>query len=156
MRTHPTWNDICVGTAVIANRTMQRSLQIDVVVGITRGGLVPAVVFSHVFEIPMYPVNYSAKDGRGDNKNHDNILPFIGTPIPSGEGTVPSVPSLLVLDDICDSGRTLEDVAHFYRKQGHEVFTAALYYKEGASVQPDVWWQKIPEDAPWVIFPWEI
>lgn len=153
--THPSWHDIEKGTALIANQALKIGAGIDWVIGLTRGGLVPGVLFSHIWDVPMMPVNYSAQDGRGDNKNHNNHLPVVQGPLLSGEGVAPELPSVLVIDDICDTGKTLYEVVLHYQRAGHIVWTAALYFKEGAVIQPDFTWQTIPKDAPWVCFPWE-
>jgi len=106
----------------------------------------------------MMPVNYSSPEGVGDNKNHSNQLPDIHFPKGTHfhEGVDPGLPSLLLMDDICDSGHTLDDVRCHYGKQGYRVWTAALYSKEGASLIPDFTWRIIPVDSPWIQFPWEV
>lgn len=117
----------------------------DYIVGLSRGGLIPATILSHMTDIPLVPVKYSSKSGNGDNRNHDNVLPHI-------DGA-----TLLIVDDISDSGNTLREVVDHYRYEGHTVRTAALYYKELANpvFVPDIVWKTIPEDGPWIVFPWE-
>jgi hypoxanthine phosphoribosyltransferase len=83
--------------------------------------------------------------GRGEFKGYDSNLPT--TDIPGK--------TILVIDDICDSGHTLLDITRFYEGMQHEVMVAALYYKTGAVIRPDFFWQRIPEDGGWVTFPWE-
>ena len=60
------------------------------------------------------------------------------------------------VDDIADSGHTLKEVADSYLERGCIVTTAVLYSKEGSVIEPDIVWQSIPIDAPWIIFPWEL
>jgi hypoxanthine phosphoribosyltransferase len=155
--THPAWYQLDQGAHEIVRKIKIHGwCEPDYVVGLTRGGLIPAVRISHLMDIPMVAVNYSSVSGRGDNKNHQNALPAIyGRGIVSGEGKLPEMPTLLVVDDICDSGRTMQEVYDHYSKQGHRVWTAALYYKESAVMEPDFYWQRIGADAPWVIFPFE-
>ena len=153
--THPTWHDIEKGTSLIVQQALKAGAGIDWVIGLTRGGLVPGVLFSHMWDVPMMPANYSAPNGRGDNKNHTNSLPMVQSSIYSPEGIAPELPSLLIIDDICDSGLTLNNVMVHYQQEGHVVWTATLYKKEGAIMTPDFIWQTIPKDAPWIVFPWE-
>ena len=56
-------------------------------------------------------------------------------------------PNTLVVDDICDSGVTLE--------KAPGVWTAVLHYKPHTSCfQPNIW-SEIHEGDEWIIYPWE-
>ena len=154
---YPTWDQIDQGCSRIVSevhRRLESEIEPTLIVGLARGGLVPAVRISHLFRhTPMISINYSAKTGRGDNKQADNIL------IP-GDNTkadhAPRGSHVLIVDDIADSGNTLKEVADSYLAHGCIVTTAVLYSKDGSVITPDIVWQQIPEDAPWIIFPWEI
>jgi xanthine phosphoribosyltransferase len=113
------------------------------IVGISRGGLIPAVHLSHDTDIPMTPVSYSSKEGNGDNKNHDNVLPEI-------EET-----RILLVDDIADYGHTLNELKDHYNMQGHNVQTCAVVAKDHSVIIPDYTWKILPSESGWVIFPWE-
>jgi hypoxanthine phosphoribosyltransferase len=119
----------------------------DQVVGLSRGGLIPGVIVSHMLEVPFTPISYSSAAGAGDNKDHTNVWS-----LPDVEGT-----TILVVDDICDTGLTLKDVVDHYKNKGKVVYTAVLHYKvrENGPHVPDFYWQKIPVDSPWVIYPFE-
>lgn len=153
---NPSWHDIEKGTALIAQQILRKQLDIEWIVGLTRGGLVPAVIMSQMLSLPMMPVNYSSKTGAGDNKNHNNSLPDILGKFESGTGRLPASPNLLIIDDICDSGKTLDEVTKVYKKRNHKVWTAALYWKSSAIHTPDLTYHAIPENSPWIIFPWEV
>jgi len=155
--THPTWDQLAEGAeALVTKLKLHGWSQPEYIVGLTRGGLVPAVSMSHMLDIPMVAVNYSSVAGKGDNRNHANALPAIYGHTTSGTGKLPEMPELLIVDDICDSGHTLKEVFDHYSKQGHRVWTASLYYKEGAVIKPDFYWQHIPKESPWIIFPFEV
>lgn len=143
----PSYEEIhnaCVDVAAAIDATL---LGIKQVVGIARGGLLPAVILSHLLNLPLLLVEYSSKNGKGDNKNHKNVLPLVE----------PQDGNVLVVDDICDSGGTLREVAAHFTKCGVTVYTAALYYKVQLTPQivPDYVWKTIPLDAGWVHFPYE-
>lgn len=140
---HPSFEDVYKACSIIALR-LEKSP--SVVIGLTRGGLIPAVLLSHMLSVPMIPVSYSSMKGRGEFKGYDGTLPT--TDIPGKD--------ILVIDDICDSGHTLFDISRYYNDLHHNVLTAALYYKMGAIMEPNYYWQLIPEDGNWVTFPWEI
>lgn len=120
--------------------------KVEVIVGITRGGLMPGVILSNLLNVPMKTVQYSSKHGAGDNKNHENILPEMDEN------------SILLVDDICDSGRTLHEVSKVYQNRGHLVHSAVIYFKdlkEKTLHRPDVWAVKISKNFGWVTFDWE-
>jgi len=117
------------------------------IVGVARGGLIPAIILSHKLGLPLTCADYSSKAGAGDDKRGEEILPDL----PYGS-------SILIVDDIADTGKTLEEIEDVYILRGHKVFTAALYYKKWdvePHFTPTFYAKEIPEDAPWVVFPWE-
>jgi xanthine phosphoribosyltransferase len=67
----------------------------DYIVGISRGGLLPAVMISHYFEIPMKPLQVSLRDG-GD------CVSDLGMAEDAFEGK-----KILIVDDINDQGSTI-------------------------------------------------
>lgn len=121
--------------------------KVDTIVGLTRGGLMPAVELSHKMNIPMEAIQYSSKDGDGDSKNHANVLPKI-----TGK-------SILIVDDICDSGRTLKELHEHYEGMGYKVFSAVIFFKDhrdSTLYTPDVWAIKISQNFGWIHFPFEV
>ena len=69
----------------------------DVVVGISRGGLIPGVMISHKLEIPFKPVHASTRDF----PHWENYLPK------------PKDEKILIVDDICDSGETFVRLSEY-------------------------------------------
>jgi xanthine phosphoribosyltransferase len=67
----------------------------DYIVGISRGGLLPAVMISHYFDIPLKPLQVSLRDG-GD------CVSDLGMGEDAYEGK-----NILVIDDINDQGTTI-------------------------------------------------
>ena len=144
---HPTYDQIHDACWGLGKQIQLYNMRPDLIIGVSRGGLMPANTLSQMLNIPLIPVSYSSKKGKGDDRNHDNRLPVI-----DGKKTI------LILDDICDSGHTLKEIADIYTNvTNHTVYTAAIYYKRISNppIVPNLMWVTIPEDAPWVIFPWE-
>lgn len=144
----PSYNDIHNACVDIVRDVKRTGKPVELVLGIARGGLMPAVILSHMLEVPMKSVSYSSKSGKGDNKNHDNVLPTLS----DVKGTI------LVVDDICDSGQTLREIVDHFQAQGLSVLTATLFYKvhENQTFIPlDFFWRKILPDAGWITFPFE-
>ena len=146
--THPSWGQIDKACAILAARVIsslgEPNQSPEVVVGLARGGLVPAVIISHILGTKMFPISYSSALGNGEYKNYENELPEI------------PFTRLLFIDDIIDTGHTMKEVLDYYRSMNHIVKVASLYYREGAAINPDFVWQSISAQDPWIIFPWEI
>lgn len=120
----------------------------SVVVGLTRGGLLPCKILSHLFDVPAHPISYTSSVGNGGKTMYTASKL---KPIPH----LTQHSSILVVDDIADSGNTLLEVKNFYSMY-HLVYTASIYYKTSSVIKPDIFCHELPEDGGWVIFPWEV
>lgn len=69
----------------------------DYIVGITRGGLLPAVMISHYFKVPMHSLGVSLRDNT-DVGSESNL--WMSEDAFDGK-------NILIVDDINDSGSTL-------------------------------------------------
>ena len=97
----------------------------DYIVGLTRGGLIPAVMLSHYFSVPMYALGVSLRDQLGSESNlwmAEDALgnePSIYIEDEKDVGAVldaassllempepPSYKNILIVDDINDTGAT--------------------------------------------------
>ena len=95
----------------------------DYIVGITRGGLIPAVMISQYFNIPMHTLNVSLRDGSGGESNlwmaEDALGPNSRERFVEDENDVAGILSaasdllesgtykeILLVDDINDTGST--------------------------------------------------
>ena len=145
VKTHPTYLEIQKACIELRYNNWLIQFRPDMVVGLIRGGMIPSVIVSHALnDTKMEAIDYASGDGKGDNAAHTNKIPKFDTER-----------RLLIVDDICDTGYSMKEVVTEYKDRGHEVLTFALYYKESSVFKPDFMWQTIPEDSPWIIFPWE-
>lgn len=141
--THPSWNEIDQMVLNCVNYLASINNQYDTVVGLSRGGLIPAVRVSHILNVDLVPVCYSSKDGVGDNRDHDNVLPII-------EGR-----RILVVDDIADSGLTIKEVVDFYKQTNDVVDSMVIYYKNTSCINPTTKGITIDSHCGFIYFPWE-
>jgi xanthine phosphoribosyltransferase len=152
----------------------------DYVVGLTRGGLVPAVMLSHYLEVPMETLKVSLRDG-GENGCESNLwmaedaFGYVSTEIiPRPADDITSNPAtrknILIVDDINDSGATLNWIRKDWPSGclpsdptwdtvwGNNVRTAVLINNE-ASEFTDIDYVGISinklEEPIWCVFPWE-
>jgi len=138
-----TWEQIESMTQDILRQT--RDKQFDAVVGLTRGGLTPAVLISQYLDIPMHAVKISLRDHTGE----DNIVK-IRQDIGINDGK-----NILVIDDINDSGATLSYLSECW---GRDTVTyTALINNEASDFTVDYSSVDINkrEDDVWIVFPWE-
>lgn len=81
----------------------------DYVVGLTRGGLIPAVYISHYFDIPMYTLKVSLRDNPDTESNlwlAEEAFGYTG----DNDAVVSNAnarKNILIVDDINDTGNTL-------------------------------------------------
>lgn len=118
---------------------------IDAIVAPVRGGLMFGVIASHKLNVPLIAVPYSSKSGNGDDKGHTNIIPDLS-----------KYKTILLVDDIMDSGNTMAELVTAFTAQHIKVITAVFHYKEDAKFQPDVYFWRIPADSEFITFPYEV
>lgn len=61
---------------------------------------------------------------------------------------------ILVVDDVCDSGETLENVSSKMRELGYNFLTAVLHTKPRRKVDPDIYLEEVSNNI-WLNYPWE-
>ena len=116
---------------------------LDFIVGVSRGGLLPAIILSHLYNIPLMPVQYSSQLGNGDKNTHVLIPEFARNT------------NILLVDDLADSGNTLKELANIFTAKGVNAKTFVIYYKESSVYQPDYFVHRVGADFPWIVFPYE-
>lgn len=143
----PTLNQIYNYLVEIATEIKKRNLKIDSIVGISRGGLIPARFLSDLLLIPDIKI-ISAGFYAGPNIRMEK--PTIHSSIPEDEVKNRNI---LLVDDVADTGETLEAVRrHLIDKGARNVYTAVIYVKPWNKAKIDFYSQ---ETDAWIIFPWE-
>lgn len=118
----------------------------DVIVGVARGGLIPAVRLSHI----LGNVELKVIDVKFYNEIEERMeKPIITIPL---HGSIEGKKAVVV-DDVSDTGRTLEVVVEEVKKAGaSEVKVACLSMKPWTKVIPDFY---VFRTDKWIVFPWE-
>jgi hypoxanthine phosphoribosyltransferase len=107
-----TWSDIqsmCVG---IGMQMYKDNWRPDYIVGITRGGAVPAVILSHLIEVPMRPLEVSLRDGGqcvsdlGVAEEAFGYVSLEEQETLKSRWDISKRKNILVVDDINDTGAT--------------------------------------------------
>ncbi|WP_297465108.1 phosphoribosyltransferase [Thermococcus sp.] len=144
-RVYLTWWQVDRAVFSLAGE-IRKHFRPDVVVGIARGGLVPAVMLSHILgdlELKVIDVKFY-KDVEKKMERPVITIPLHG----SLEGK-----RVLIVDDVSDTGKTLEVVIEDVKNAGaSEVKVACLSMKPWTKVVPDFY---VFRTDKWVVFPWE-
>lgn len=109
------------------------------IVGIARGGLIPAVMISHELDLPMETLGVSFRDNKATH--HTKFKPIDDA-------------NYLIVDDINDSGTTFKVVSDIFKNRRLTFSTAALINKKSSGFAVDFYGEKLDNDD-WINFPWE-
>lgn len=139
-----TWHDIEKAVEALAI-AVREEYDPDVIVGIARGGLIPAVRLSHLLnDLLMKVVHVKYYENVDEAKGEPEIF---WSDVGKLEGKV------LVVDDVADTGATLGVVLdHLKDRVEDELKVCTVAYKPKSKIEPDYY---IYETSKWVVFPWE-
>lgn len=137
------WEEVEEAVTALAD-TIKREFDPDIIVGIARGGLIPAVRLSHLLGDKLLRVIH-VKFYNGVNLHLKK--PELYADIKGISGKV------LVVDDVTDTGTSLEfALKHLKRKGAKEIRVATIAYKPKSRFKPDYY--RFETDK-WIVFPWE-
>lgn len=142
-----TWDDIHVMSLKIARRIIEDNYKPDAIVGVLRGGFIVARIVADVLDVEDL--------GAVEVKFYKGIAEHAERPIITQPLTLDvKDKKVLIVDDVVDSGRTLEVVTEQVRLRGASIVkSAALFTKPKSIIHPDFY---ITMTTNWVIFPWEL
>ena len=155
-----TWRDVERQTQEILRQIQRDAWRPDYVVGLTRGGLVPANLISQYLEVPMECLKVSLRD---DTSHPESNLWMAEDAFEQKR--------ILVVDDINDSGATLNWIKEDWMSNnlpnnpkwaeiwGNTVRVAVLVDNESSKSELSVSYSAVglnkAEEDLWIVFPWE-
>ena len=140
------WDDLAEMVAELAAKVRA---DYDVMLAITRGGLVPAGMLAYrlgIRNILVAAVEYYDDTGKPGPK--PTFLQFPADPILRGQ-------RVLIVDEVWDSGTTIHAVTERVRQAGGDPTTAVLHYKPERSrvaATPD---HHVVTTDRWVVYPFK-
>lgn len=171
------WRDTERQIAEILRQIQHDGWRPDYVIGITRGGLIPANLISQYLDVPMHALKVSlrsdndcetncwmAEDAFGYVSATDNDYSWTRT-----DKSIRK--KILIVDDINDSGATINWIRQDWQRSclpadpawaevwGDNVKIAVLVNNESSSNELAVNYSAVDvnklEDPQWIVFPWE-
>ena len=141
------------GIEKIAQQIRDDNWHPDYIVGVVRGGAVPAVYLSHKLKIPVQMVRWNTRD-KTELDNESNC--WIPEDILAGK-------NVLIVEDIIDSGETIRELIADWKSSVRDelpldfIRVAAMVYNISQNVKVD--YSDIAIDIEvekrWFMFPWE-
>jgi hypothetical protein len=141
-----TWDHLGEAARHLAQAVVEDGYKPDIVLAIARGGLLPGGAVAYALGVKnscaMNVEFYTDVDQRLE-------VPMVLPPAP--ELIDLNHAKMLIVDDVADTGRTLEVVQEFCAGKIAEVRTAVLYEKPQSLVKCDYVWRRTDR---WIDFPW--
>ena len=142
----PTWNQIYDMLLDLANKIQGDGYKPDVIIGIARGGLVPARILSDFLETPelaIIQIEYYVSIAQ--TRQEPILKRSLHTQITDKKA--------LLVDDVSDTGKSLQLAKnHLQQQDAKEIKTATLYAKPETITKPD-YCEK--QTSHWIVFPWD-
>ena len=142
----PSWNQVYILLLKIAEAVKKSKYEPDIIVGVSRGGWIPARIMVDLLENPkLANVATEYYLGVAETKQEPIITQPISVSIEDKK--------VLVVDDVADTGESLKLVnAHLKEQGASEIRIATIYYKHWSVTIPQYY---AKETCQWIIFPWE-
>ena len=142
---HLSWNDIEQDCIKLAEQI--HSSDHKAVLGVARGGVVPALLVAKQLKISCFDViGVSSYEGQVQKNTIHIIKPvsgFVSELCPDGKG-------LLVIDDLADTGRTMTAMRGLFP----QATFCVPYTKPAGKNDVDIYVREYSQQD-WLIFPWE-
>ncbi|MFE3800287.1 phosphoribosyltransferase [Nocardia tengchongensis] len=142
------WELFGVAGRELAQTIADDGFEPDLILSIARGGLFVAGALGYALDVKnLHVMNvefYTGIDQRLD-------LPVMLPPVPSAVDLTGA--TVLVADDVADTGKTLKLVRDFCSDHVAEVRCAVIYQKPHSEVDCEYVWKRTNK---WINFPWSV
>jgi len=143
------WDQFHRDARALAWRLASEAPRFEAIVGITRGGLVPAAIIARELDIRVIEtvcvVSYRKDNKPGEVRIVKEIAETVRR-IGEGDGT-----GVVIIDDLVDTGRTARAVRDMLPK----AHFAAVYAKPLGRPLVDTYITEVSQDT-WIHFPWDL
>jgi len=135
------WGQIESYCRILAQKIKESQFKPDIIVGVSRGGLAPALILSHLLEVRVVESIMAIRtetEGIEAKKSAPKVTyrEFQG--------------NILFVEDIVGTGETINEIKKIYSSCNYKV--ASLFLRDHCGIKPDY----LAEISNcWVVFPWE-
>lgn len=142
-----TWSDVQQLSYKLCDQIIKEKFKPDVIVGIMRGGWVPARIILDMLDVELLAaLEIKFYKGLGEVRERPVLTQPLVVNIRDKK--------VLIVDDVIDTGKSISIAVETLKLYGpSQVKIAALVVKPWSILNPDYY--ALKSDA-WVIFPWEI
>jgi hypothetical protein len=141
-----TWDLFGSAVRQLAQQVVDSGFVPDLVLGIARGGLPIAGGLAYALGAKAVgTMNVEFYTGIDTTLDEPVMLP----PLLDMDAVTGS--TVLVVDDVADSGKTLDLVLRLVRERVADARTAVIYDKPRSVIRPDYVWRSTDR---WIVFPW--
>ena len=140
------WGDLGMAAETLAEQVRADGFRPDLILAIARGGLLPGGALGYALGVKNTSA-ISVEFYTGIDERLD--VPIVLPPTPDLVDLTDA--DLLIVDDVADTGGTLEVVHAFCETKVAQVRTAVLYEKPRSAVKCDYVWRSTER---WITFPW--
>ena len=133
------------GLQNILDQLNQQQWQPQVILGLNRGGCIPAIYLSHKLDVPHHVLNVSLRD-HADTPDLHTL-----------EKVYAWQKRILIVDDINDTGATFNYIMNNFGKPERLKFAVILHNTVSTYTDIDYKGFEINklQDPRWIVFPWE-
>jgi len=140
------WDLFGEASRVLAQQVADSGYRPTIVLGIARGGLLPAATLAYALGVKnLFTMNVEFYTGVDERLQFPVMLPPLLDAVDLAGATV------LVADDVADTGATLKLVMDFCEAHVADVRCAVLYEKPRSIVKCEYVWRRTDL---WIDFPW--
>jgi hypoxanthine phosphoribosyltransferase len=145
-REHLTYSQFGDAVLDLAYQIKKSEFKPEIVLSIARGGFFLGAALGYALGVKnSFTMSVEFYTGVEERLPMPVVLPPVPNKVYLHGATV------LIADDVADSGETLRLVEEFWRGTVKETRTAVLYEKPRSVVKPDYVWRKTDK---WIEFPW--
>lgn len=142
----PSWDEIEDAVFHIGEALVKNNYIPDVIVAVLTGGIIPAKLLSDLLDIKTIryiEIKFYRSVGMTVNKP---VIRSVYTDSLEGK-------KVLIVDDVSDTGETLESVSNILTMfNPSKILSATLYLKTWSKRIPDFYYKQVDK---WIIFPWD-
>jgi len=143
----PSWDDLDHLAFNISTKIIEDGIKFDRIVTMAKGGWPMArPLVDYVSAKEVASIGLRLYKGIDQRELKPEVYQDLNADV-SGE-------TILLFDDVADTGESLEFVKDYLEKKGaKKIYTATLFYKPHSSIKPDYYSR---ETVSWIIFPYEL